>query len=131
LSNAFAFLSAGNNRSAIIEAVSGLEVGFRSFVRRPDAAKLSDAARGHANDLARDTERLGFSASLTYLVPIVIRNFEDHSSEHAQTCEAVDTRHNIVHNGQREVHHAAASKHVRAVAAFAETLNDCTVHDAA
>jgi hypothetical protein len=131
MSNARALLSAGNNRSAIIEAVSGLEVAFRAFIRRPDITKLRDAASVQIENLSRDSERLGFSASLRYLLPIVTNDFENHMVEHAETCGALETRHNIVHNGQREVPADVAEKHVRAVAAFATFLHECTASEAA
>lgn len=131
ISNAYALLGAGNSRSAIIEAVSGLEVAFRDFIRRPDVTKLQDAASVRIESLSRDSGRLGFSSSLRYLLPIIIKDFDNHKVEHAETCAALDTRHNIVHNGQREVHAQVAKKYVRAVAAFATLLHEYTAGDTA
>lgn len=129
MSNAYALLAAGNKRSAIIEAVSGLEVAFRAFIRSPDETKLQDAAPVGVENLARDSERLGFSASFRYLLPIVIKDFENHRVEHTETSAALDTRHNIVHNGQREVHTETARRYVRAVETFAIFLGENTADD--
>jgi hypothetical protein len=129
ISNAYALLAAGNSRSAVIEAVSGLEVAFRTFTRTPDPTKLRNTGSDLIDSLSRDSERLGFSTSFRYLLPIVIKDFEKNRVNHIETGAALDTRHNIVHNGQREVHVDVARNHVRAVAAFAMFLDECTIGD--
>lgn len=96
----------GFRRSALIEAVSALEIAVISFSKFPRWDKITTTARVGRIDtdsLASQIEHLGFSASLRYLIPL-LTDETILASDLLRMCQdAVTMRHNVVHNGQRDV----------------------------
>jgi hypothetical protein len=131
LSNSFALLASGHHRSALIEAVSALEVAFRGFVRAPDPSQLSRPAALNGDTLAQVSSRLGFSTSFRYLLPVVVKQFDTYHADHKASIAALDTRHNIVHNGQRDVEERATAAHIRSIRKMAQALNEWTLRGSA
>ena len=105
LANAESLLEAGHRRSAIIEAVTALEIATFEFAKYPKIEALDpecvqpldlDSLHGRA-------KHLGFSTSIRFLIPLVLDE-DIWPSEIREKClRAVDVRGNVVHNGVRDV----------------------------
>jgi hypothetical protein len=106
LANAQLLIDEGHGRSAIIEAVSALEIAVSSFSKKGKLDRLVTndlLSRFDASQLQSQVKHMGFSGSLSYLFPIL---FPDEVLpikilKHCQ--EVIQLRNNIVHNGQRDV----------------------------
>jgi hypothetical protein len=129
LANALSLLDSGHTRSAVIEAVSALEVALRRFARSPDPIALTSSYAAERGALTRDLERLGFGVSVRYLLPVILKSFDASVVSHADSCEALENRNNIVHNGQRDVPLDTARRLVWGVSRFAEDLDKVTLRD--
>jgi len=133
LSNAAALVALGHHRAALIEAVSALEVALRTFARQPDPAALKPPIAGvldSSQGLRAAVDHLGLSCSLRHLLPVVLAEAALPSNAHKVSCTALDTRQNVVHNGQREVDRDQAQKFIHAITAVAQALQRATLADA-
>lgn len=111
--------------------MSGLEVALRRFAR---AAK-SDALQAHIQDgdapsLASQVDRLGLAATLRYLIPLVLKEYQTWSADFKATSVASDLRNNVVHNGQREVNSDTVGTYLGAISRAASVLKDASRPDA-
>lgn len=106
LANAQLLVAKGHRRSAIIEAVSALEIAVNNFAEKGKLDKLVTndlLSRFDAKQLQSQIEHLGFSGSLRFLLPILFPA-EVLPTEVLKNCqEAINIRHNVVHNKQRDV----------------------------
>ena len=105
LTAADGYQSQDQARTAVIEAVSALEIAVGNFTDRSKATDWfchSQERFGVAN-LRAHRKHLGFTAVVSYLLPMLFSE-EQVSTEILMDCrEAIDERNNIVHNGQRSV----------------------------
>lgn len=118
LANAEFLADNGHERSAIIEAISALEIGIHEFSRYPKYNNFihPDAlARIPKEKLASLVEKLGLRGTISYLIPILFKP-EIMPEELINDCQkAVDIRNNVVHNGQREVNHEKVCKMLKSI----------------
>jgi hypothetical protein len=106
LTNAENLANNEHRRSAIIEAVTALEVAINSFSKAPQWAEIMNptmTARIDTGSFASQVEHLGFSATLRYLIPLLF-NESTLPSDLINKCQdAVLIRHDVVHKGQRKI----------------------------
>ncbi|AMV29575.1 hypothetical protein VT84_34590 [Gemmata sp. SH-PL17] len=99
------YRSQDQSRTAVIEAVSALEIAVGNFTDRSrsvDWFYRSSERFGVAN-LKAHRRHLGFTATVSYLFPLLFTE-EQMSAGTLRDCrEAIEERNNIVHNGQRAV----------------------------
>lgn len=96
----------GHTRSALTEAVTALEVAVSQFSRQPRAEQAFGsvyADRLGLSSLENQVSRLGLSATVNYLLPLLFTE-EQIPTETLRTCKsAVARRQMVVHQGQRDV----------------------------
>jgi hypothetical protein len=96
----------GHERSAVTEAITALEVALHRFAKNPQSKRILSAVidtRFGIEKVEKIVSHLGFSTSLSLLLPLIFSE-EELSSELLRTCrDALDQRNNVVHNGQRSV----------------------------
>lgn len=118
LANAQHLFFREHRRSAVIEAVTALEVAISLFgskpnVDTPELLKLSD--RVDMSNLHNQIKHLGFSGSLRFLIPLLFSD-EILPTKLLEKCQkAIDLRNNIVHNGQRNVNPDLARELISAI----------------
>jgi hypothetical protein len=102
LANAQWLIDNGQRRSALIEGVSALELALTRFSQAPNVEQIPQEFKvAEPGGLRKAVEHLGFSTSLRYLLPLVLRDLDP---DVLSACiEATDVRNNVVHNGQRDV----------------------------
>ncbi len=114
-----------HKRSAIIEAATALEVALSKFADQPDFEKIdlpTDIGRINTKNLKNQISHLGFSGSMNYLIPVLFKD-KVFSTELLTKChDAISSRNNIVHQGQRGVNTEKAIKHVEALTKCCEIL---------
>jgi hypothetical protein len=96
----------GYSRSALTEAVTALEVAISEFARSSEKVEHLGKAVGPrvgVDSFKRQVEHMGLSGTVNYLLPIVFPESVLSSEVIAGCKDAVTTRQNVVHNGQREV----------------------------
>jgi hypothetical protein len=132
LGNASVILAHGHGRAALIEAVSALEFAVRRFARSPRRESLRIELPGNitGNDVKTAIEHLGFTAAVRFLLPLIIREEEFPIEAHHIASIAIELRHNIIHNGQRNVDPNEVEKFIRAIRVLAEALDRVTDGDA-
>lgn len=129
LAGAEYLLSFGHYRSAITEAVTALEVAIFDFSRAPNAEaifgfKMADRLALHT--LQSQIQHLGLSATIRYLLPIIIPECVL-STELLKSCQdAITQRQNVVHNGQRNLKKAIAKKAIADIRACCTVLETVT-----
>lgn len=130
LSNAMSLLfKYGHRRNAVIEASTALEVALSNFSENPNFEKLgllTNIGRINTSNLKNQIKHLGFSGSISYLIPVIF-NEEIFPTETLNQCQkAIEARNNIVHQGQRDVDEIVATKHVLALQKACEILKEHT-----
>ncbi|MFN7916328.1 MAG: hypothetical protein U0Q55_13390 [Vicinamibacterales bacterium] len=96
----------GHSRSALTEAVAALEVALYAFARSPAAERAFGAVlakRMGVASLYQQVEHLGLSASIRYLLPILLTEDVLPTAVLIDCRNAIDQRNTVVHQGQREV----------------------------
>jgi hypothetical protein len=96
----------GYRRSAIIEAVTALEIAINSFSKSPrwDAITSPNTARRiDTGSFASQVDHLGFSGTLRYLIPLLFSESILPSDLLNKCQDAVAIRHDVVHRGQRKI----------------------------
>jgi hypothetical protein len=106
LSNADLFVAEERRRSAIVEAISALEL---AVVRFSQAPKL-DGLRTHDESIRIDIERLriqvehlGFSGTVKYLLPLLFPPEILATDILKKSQEAIEIRNTVIHNGRRDI----------------------------
>lgn len=107
LSNSWILIDKGYRRSALIEAVSALEIAVYSFCQNPNLNELMKPPeitnRIDYENLKSQSEHLGFSGSIRYLIPLLFPP-EILPNKFLYKCyEAIQIRNNVIHNRQRDV----------------------------
>jgi hypothetical protein len=114
---------ASNNygRSALIEAVTALEVAVGQFAREENTLAGQFASRMGLDSLKSQVEHLGFSATIRYLLPLLLNEI-DLPTQTIKTCqEAIKVRNNVVHQGQRDV--LDVEQYIKSIHSCCEVLN--------
>ena len=104
LSEAELFQSKGNNRVALTEAVSALETmvyKFASDKKSPLYFPQEISERMGFSSLNNTVRHLGLTATINYLFPILFKEEQIPQKTLNDCQEAIVTRGNIVHNGQK------------------------------
>jgi hypothetical protein len=104
LVQAEALAVSGNNRAALTEAVSALEVAFHRFIDARNADNfVSDDLRERlgVSWASRLVEKVGFTKSVELVLPVLLPE-SILPRELIQACvAAIKERHSVIHNGQR------------------------------
>ena len=106
LANSKNLAKTGYERSAIIEAVTALEVAVTSFSKSPKWSEIINSeisTRIDTESFTSQVEHLGFSATLRYLIPLLFSESILPSDLLNKCHEAVVIRHDVVHRGQRKI----------------------------
>ena len=116
-------------RSALIDAVSALEVALSEFARSPKAKEAfgeSQAFRIDADSLKSQFEKLGLRGTVRYLLPVIFSE-EKVSSDLIKQCQqAVDERNNVAHSGKTNLSRDIVFKHINAVSGLCRILKEYT-----
>lgn len=125
LSGAEQLAGNGYARSALTEAVTALEVAISDFARSPQHNQklaLIVGPRLGVTRLQKQIEHIGLSGTVSYLLPLLLPD-SVLSVKVLEGCRnAIDTRQNVVHNGQREVHDLI--EHIASIKACCKALRE-------
>jgi hypothetical protein len=129
LASAEAFADTGNNRVALTEAVSALEVALNRFAASPKPDHLlpeTVRSRMRLTSLSNIQERLGLTASVSLLLPMLFDQ-STLSGESLDTCrDAIAERQNVVHGGQRRVVSDKLQRYLREIRLLCDVLENGT-----
>ncbi|TGN17901.1 hypothetical protein [Leptospira idonii] len=108
---------AGNGylRNSIIDAVTALEIVISEFKNSDKANALLAKKfneRLNTKNLKNQIEHCGFSATIGYLLPLLLEENELPTELIRQCQNAIMLRQNIIHNGQRNVEEASVNQHI-------------------
>lgn len=121
----------GHRRSALIQAVTVLEITLHDFAKNPkaDAAFGSRMAeRLGVPTLHSQVEHMGLSGCVRYLLPTILPE-DVMPNDVLRECQAALTqRQNVVHNGQRDVSEETTRKALVNIRRFCEILESLTGH---
>lgn len=125
LAGAEALASKHNNRAALTEAITALEIAVNSFAANSNASlvfsgKLAD--RIGIERLGKQVEHMGLSGTIHYLFPVLFREDQVPSSVLTTCQEALEARGNVVHSGQRQVDGKKLKKFLNGIRQLCETL---------
>jgi hypothetical protein len=131
LATAIANAWSGNRRSALVEAVTALEVAVSEFARSPKSEQAFGkifSERMDVSSLKSQVSHMGISGSIKYLFPVIVPEASV-SNESFRTCsKALEERNNVVHNGQRDVSPSKIHKYITSIekicSYFIEHTND-------
>jgi hypothetical protein len=115
----------GHDRAALTEAISALEVAVYRFARTERGSqsvrsRLLD--RAHTGSLKTLVERLGLTATVNYLLPLIFSEEELPSQLLTECSAAITQRQNVIHQGQRQVDGRALQKFLTAIRSLCEVL---------
>ena len=101
LANSQAHLDRGHSKSALIEAVTALEVGLVRAAHH-DGARWEKRLRGRvaSESFERHVEQLGLRGTIDYLIPVLYTEEEIGRDLLSGCATAVDQRNRVVHKGQ-------------------------------
>ncbi|WP_250124929.1 hypothetical protein [Chroococcidiopsis sp. CCMEE 29] len=129
LANAQLLIQENRRRSAIIEAVSALEIAVSEFAKSPKIDSFFTQellSRIETNNLKSQIDHLGFSGTVKYLLPILFPK-EVLPTETIKNCQqAIERRNNVVHYGQRDISPAEICPLVASVRSACEILTKYT-----
>ncbi len=129
LANAQLLIQENKRRSAIIEAVSALEIAVSEFAESPriDSFVTEEfLSRMEVNSVGSQIEHLGFSGTVRYLLPILFPR-EILSTEILNNCQqAIEVRNNVIHHGQRDVNSSRIRPLVSSIRSACEILAQYT-----
>ncbi len=129
LAGAEYLLNIDHYRSAITEAVTALEVAVSSFAKNCNTEKTFApdlAQRLSLNNLKSQIKHLGFSATVNYLLPIILSEELLPTSVLTGCQSALNLRQNIVHNGQRNIQEKDACAAIFNIKKCCEVLEKLT-----
>jgi hypothetical protein len=129
LANAEELRAKGHRRSALIEAITALEMAVSDFVRAPDAQRAFGAVlaeRLSVDSLGAQYDHLGFSGTIRYLLPSIIPDSVVPTDVFRACQLAIDERHNVVHNAQRDVSEVKLRRALRGVRRLVQILRRVT-----
>lgn len=98
--------SYGHGNNAIVDSVIALEIALNEFGKKPDIQKLMEYDASEEIDLDslnKTIAHLGFTASVNYLLPLILpKGLVDYAAFQSVK-EVINIRQNIIHNGQKKV----------------------------
>jgi hypothetical protein len=122
----------GHRRGALTEAVTALEVALYGFGRNPRTNLAFGqllATRLATSSIAAQIKHLGLSASVGYLLPMILPE-TILPSDVLRGCQtAITLRQNVVHNGQRDVDEHATRSAVSSIRRCCEILESISADD--
>lgn len=126
LSGAEALAKSGHRRSALTEAITALEVAASHFSRNPDT--VSELGSRYAERLGLSTlkgqvSRLGLTATLNYLFPLIFTEDQLPTRVLKPCQEAINQRQNVVHQGQRDVDDKKLNLYLRSIRQLCSILD--------
>ena len=128
LSEAESFRSKGNNRVALTEVVSALEVMVYKFANdeRNTSYLPDDLLRRMGMDsISRVIKHLGLTATINYLFPLIF-NEEQIPVNILKDCQAaIRDRGNVVHRGQRDVDPKKIGNYIQSIRHICDFLDKC------
>lgn len=119
----------GHTRSALTEAITGLEVALSRFATKPKAQDLLGAdlaARMGVESMKQQVERMGLTGSVSYLLPLLFPETILAADVLAGVREAIQERQNVVHSGAREVNPKRLEMFLRHIIQLCTTLEKYT-----
>jgi hypothetical protein len=129
MGNANALLDSGHARGAVIEAVSALEGAVNRFARAPKIEVLRSDRLFIRTSFVTDLKHLGFTATVRYLLPLLIPATALTPDLLSRVDKAIECRQRIVHDLQRNLDISDAQSHVRAAANLIAVLRGATDRD--
>ena len=130
LANAQSLLYSDHRRSAIVEAVSALEVAIYRFADAPKiSASLPDEQkeRIYARGLGKTIEKIGLLPTVNYILPVLFAPTILPDEILSQCREAIEIRNNIVHNGYRDIEEQKARASITAVMKTCKVILEYTM----
>lgn len=130
LAAAEALADAENGRAALTEAVTALEVALNRFAKSPKPEYLlTEPVRSRLGleNLGTLQGRLGLTASVSFLLPILFDPSTLTSKTLSTAREAIQERQNVVHGGQRRVDPDSLWHFLSGIRKLCEVLQDATV----
>lgn len=106
LATAESLAANGHSRSAITEAITALEVALYGFALKPNVDSIFPQElrdRVGIQTLKKQIEHMGLTASINYLLPVLLPETVLPKAIIDGCRVAISQRQNVVHNGQREV----------------------------
>jgi hypothetical protein len=118
-------------RTAVIEAVSALEIAVGNFADRSKAADwfYGSSERFGVATLKAHRRHLGFTATVSYLFPLIFTEEQVQAATLRDCREAIEERNNIVHNGQRTVKPEKMDRYLESVRRLCEFLRALCPND--
>ncbi|NJO32610.1 MAG: hypothetical protein HC869_05240 [Rhodospirillales bacterium] len=108
--------------------MSALETAVYEFAKNPLIEALSKpiSERIDVNRLGAQSEHLGFSGTVRYLLPIVLTEDQVPTTVFSACSDAIDDRNKLVHAKQRDVPQEVAIRWLGAIRALCELLASIT-----
>jgi hypothetical protein len=131
LAGAESLAAKGDSRAALTEAVTALEVALFEFAANPKVDELFGSKfrrRLGLQSLKSQVDRIGLTASINYLLPVLMPETELSLAVLDGCREAIQQRQNVVHQGQRQVQNHILSRSLKSVRAMCDTLESCTIY---
>lgn len=129
LAGAELLASERQNRAALTEAVTALEVMLYSFAAAPQANAAFGpvlAQRLGLGELRAQVARMGFTRSISYLLPVILPEAVLPQALLERCRTAIADRQNVVHQGQRDVQAKILRAHIAAIRRLCELLERLT-----
>ncbi len=126
LANAQSLLENGNRKSAVIEAVSALDVAIHNFAKSPLIPSGTIKERVNVNNLESEVKHLGLMVTVNHLLPILFPSNILTTNFLNQCREAIELRNNVVHNGMRDVSEERTRNLIYAVTKVCKILAEYT-----
>jgi hypothetical protein len=105
LASARELASKGHRRTALIEAVSALELKLHEFARERDKSLIPERIqiRLESEGLRNLIDKVGLRGAFGTVIPLILNEQEMPAEIVAQCRGAIEIRNNVVHNGQRNI----------------------------
>lgn len=124
LASAFQHFSKGEYRNALVNAVTAFEVSLNDFALQGTSNVLMEKKlRLGEGGLKQLIAKVGVTASLSVVLPLIFSEEEISASDLALVRAAVEKRHHVVHNGNHSVKRKNLSGWLLAIKACCSTLN--------
>jgi hypothetical protein len=132
LRTALANAWSGRRRTALVEAVTALEVAISEFAKSPlanEAFGKTLAGRMDTDSLKAQVDHMGNSGTIKYLFPVIFPE-DQLPNDLLKACQkAVEERNNVVHNGQRDVGQKKVLNYVISIERLCGVLRGYTCRD--
>jgi len=128
LTNAEELAELGHRRTALVEAVTALEVAISRFATKQPSEELwrqASISRAAADSLSKHVAELGVRRTVAYLLPLLLHEELLPPELHEDLIAAIDRRNEIVHQGRRDMPQADLKKMLANIRHFAtDTLRE-------